>query len=174
MMEERIDVAVIQETKMLPGDREPYLEGYSLTRRDRPGAVRERGGGLAFAVRKGIGYSKTKLANLQVVEADILNIKGSAGKVLQVVNIYIPPKRVRQAEHVEVVMQDLDRLPKGRDAIWCGDFNTHHPLWDRDTEGDALGEALANWQPYHAERRRGDVVREEGRVQSHKRTGPHS
>ena len=39
-------------------------------------------------------------------------------------------------------MEDLERLPRGRDVLWSGDFNAHHPSWDENSEEDALGEAL--------------------------------
>ena len=61
---ERIEIADIQETKMLPKHRAPCLDGFSLVHRYRPGAVNERGGGFAFAVRRGIGYWITKHSSL--------------------------------------------------------------------------------------------------------------
>ena len=82
MQEDKVDVAIVQETKMLPSDREPHLDGYKLARRDRRGAVRERGGDLAFVVRRGIGFLRTRLGDLQAMEADVLNINGQAGRIL--------------------------------------------------------------------------------------------
>ena len=90
LRKQRIDVACIQETKLLLGDRTPYLEGYNMVRRDRPGVVREREGGLAFIVRKGVGYWISKIDHLQIVEADTLNLYGTGGRILRIVNTYIP------------------------------------------------------------------------------------
>ena len=43
------------------------------------------------------------------------------------------------------VKKDLERLPRGRDVLWSGDFNAHHPSWDENLEEDALGEALVEF-----------------------------
>ena len=42
LKKQKIDIATIQETKLLPGDRTPHLEGHNVARRDRPGRY-ERG-----------------------------------------------------------------------------------------------------------------------------------
>ena len=110
--------------------------------------MRERGG-LAFVFQRGIGFWRTRLGNLRAMMADVLNINGAAGRILKVVNVYIPPVRIQQADQVGRVIRDLDKLPWGRDVIWCGDFNAHHPLQENNAVGDYLGEALADWFTDH-------------------------
>ena len=47
-----------------------------------------------------------------------------------------PPIRENRAQRKREVVEDLKRLPKGRNVIWCGDFNAHH------REEDDMGERL--------------------------------
>ena len=67
--------------------------------------------------------------------------EGRQGR-LRIVNIYIPPFRENRAQREREVVEDLKRLPKGRNVIWCGDFNAHHPQWDPNREEDDMGERL--------------------------------
>ena len=53
-----------------------------------------------------------------------------------------PPFRENRAQRKREVVEDLKRLPKGRNVIWCGDFNAHHPQWDPNREEDDMGERL--------------------------------
>ena len=130
-------------------------------RRVRQEAVRERGGGLAFAVRNGVGYWINKVDDIQIVEADrhpelLWNIwkKPENCKHLHT------PSMSRWAEHVGRVTEDLERLLRGRDVFQSGNFNAHHPSWDENSEEDALGPMGGpgrddgRLQPCHPERRK--------------------
>ena len=145
LVREKPDVVVLQETKLREGDPTPHIERYVVTRFDRktrrPLAA-ARGGGLAVMMREGIAHWTEKHRGTSALEALIVNIPtgGRQGR-LRIINIYIPPSGNTELKEREREVEDLKRLPKGRNVIWCGDFNAHHPQWDPNREDD-MGERL--------------------------------
>ena len=140
---EKVDIAAVQETKLISGDPTPFIHGYNTIRHDRVG--QERGGGLAFLVKQGIGCWTTKYRTLKTVEAFAIKLASSGGRTLTILNIYIPPTRENRADQERRVMEEVRQLPRGRDTIWVGDFNAHHPMWDAAAEEDDLGGLLAEY-----------------------------
>ena len=62
---EKVDVVMIQETKLGVADRTPNLLGFTAVRRDRKGsgAYRSRGGGLIMYIRNDLSFWPQSLGN---------------------------------------------------------------------------------------------------------------
>jgi len=104
----RVDICVIQESKLQCNHRDPHVEGYSTIRKDRPpkedGSTR-KGGGLILFVKEDIPFTVMTMKNTQVdsaLEIMGIRIRDSEGANIQIVNGYCPPV---------CNTQDEDRVP---------------------------------------------------------------
>ena len=137
-----VDVAVVQETKLRAEDGEVRVRGYEMLRRDRWRGGRSRysrGGGLVTLVRRGWAYREIDCGVERdgVVEALGAEVVSPLGVVWRVLNVYVPPESV-----TGVCEEAFGRLRVlGSDECWlvCGDFNGHHPAWDRHVPVNARG-----------------------------------
>ena len=104
LQEEKIDVAVLQETKLTASTRTPKVPGFTILRQDRtihrvgnrPDQVGPPQGGLAILVRKGLSHQPHPLpANPAGAAVERLAVKifHSPAEVFTVCNIYRPPAR---------------------------------------------------------------------------------
>ena len=81
-----IDVALIQESKLIEGKPTPRLKGYAEVRADRPGSTHP-GGGLITFVKHDIAYRKIGTAMNGSIEALSVSVQQKANKWLDLVNI---------------------------------------------------------------------------------------
>mgnify|MGYP001828264297 CR=1 FL=1 len=78
-----------------------------------------------------------------VVEALGAEVVSQLGVVWRVLNVYVPPESV-----TGVCEEAFGRLRVlGSDECWlvCGDFNGHHPAWDRHVPVNARGAQVLQW-----------------------------
>ena len=146
-----IDIILVQETKLLPTNKNPSLPGYTVCRRDRPPApdgtgAGARGGGLITFVKKDISFRPTTAyldtRDAGQLEALAVEIPLSPRGHFTVVNVYNPP--VRGPTNPVSGVQSL-RVPEAP-FIVAGDFNAHSPLWDdASQDADSWGEELETW-----------------------------
>ena len=127
--EHKIDVVIIQETKLTENKPTPKLYGYACVRSDRPGSEFP-GGGLITYIKHNVAYRKVGSAKNGNVEAQSVSIQQSANKWLDITNIYIPPKAKENS---------ITWIPTSEAAILAGDLNGHAPLWDRTQPNDEMG-----------------------------------
>ena len=148
--ERRVDVCLIQETRLRAGARTPKFRQYASVRRDRPSSssVGPRGGGgLLTLVRSDVPFREVGVGggvgpgNLESLAVEVPT--GSDGK-LTLVNVYCPPVRNIPGES-RAVGFDPASLPTGRKVVIAGDLNAHSPLWDRSQPEDELGRNLEQW-----------------------------
>lgn len=134
--EYKIDVAVIQETKLLSKNKKnsPDIKGYQLYRGDRIGAE-NAGGGLMTVIKEGISFRKNGLRNRDGVELLGTSIHISGKKWLTLNNLYLPPNKPI----------DLSWIPVEQDSIFAGDFNGHARIWDNIQPTDDRGEKITDW-----------------------------
>jgi ribonuclease HI len=150
LLHHKVDVCLLQETKLGPGDDSPKFHGYAVVRRDRPceaGTRRVKGGGLMTLVKEDVPF--TRLPQLAGEPGNILEdlsvgIVARQGLTLRVCNVYCPPVRSLPGE-VRTEEFDVDRLPSGDKVLIAGDLNAHSSLWDFVQPEDALGEQLTEW-----------------------------
>jgi ribonuclease HI len=150
LSEKRIDVAVLQETKLRAEDGDIVVADYNMVRRDRQRCFlkgHSRGGGLAFLVKKGVAYRT--LWGKDVDGAEMLAIEIIGRDVtLKMANVYVPPTRSRGGG-IQCTGW-LDVLPLEKEWLVIGDVNAHHEWWDavvpRDERGEQLAERLEDNQ----------------------------
>lgn len=135
LISQKIDIALIQETKLLPKSRTPNIQGYSAIRTDRPNAEYP-GGGLISYISHDLNFKKIGSAFRNKVEAHSFSIQTQPKKWIDFTNIYIPP-RVEEA--------DLNWLPIGNRAMFVGDLNGHSRLWDDAQAEDNMGSKILDW-----------------------------
>ena len=147
LREHRVDVAVLQETKLREEDGTVRVRGYEMVRRDRwrgRGNIWTRGGGLAVLVREGWRYRElpSGIAADGVMEAQCVEVTSRDGEAWRVANVYIPPESRGALEE-----EELNRLTGEGEEGWvvCGDFNAHHRSWDEETRADRRGAMVMDW-----------------------------
>jgi len=149
--EHRVDVCLVQESKLGQRDRTPRFPGFTTIRQDRPhsGVGGARGGGLLTLVREDIPYrrcSSVRDAGDSALESLSVVVPVGGGEKLTIVNVYCPPSRRPQGEEGAAGF-DPATLPCHRGALIGGDLNVHSPLWDPFQPGDAGGGGIGTVAP---------------------------
>ena len=147
--EHRVDVALVQETKLTARDKTPQTPGYSTLRRDRE--IHRRGnqqpqGGLAILVRRGIAHEEVDLGPLPqgaCLERQSVVVHVLHQEPITLTNIYRPPARRAQDDNREAGLH-LDCWPSTPGHFVLGDVNAHG-AWDESHAGDDLGAELDEW-----------------------------
>ena len=146
LKEEKVDVCLVQESKLSARGPTPRIDGFASVRRDRPSgsAAGGRGGGLLTYVKEDIPFRVTEAyrphAEVGVVEAQAIEVRTGRGERLVISNVYVPPPRGADAAGFDPeVLSVSDR------HIFGGDFNAHSALWEDSQPGDGRGEALESW-----------------------------
>ena len=146
----RVDICLLQESKLSAGRRTPRLSGYSVVRRDRGTSGQggaPRGGGLLTFIKEDIAFREVELVRdhpgsiLETLGVEVVTGDGSG---LSILNVYCPPIRVLPGE-TRTAGFDPSVLPSGRRVVIGGDVNAHSPLWDDSQPSDEMGEALEQW-----------------------------
>ena len=145
----RVDVCLVQESKLIGSDRTPRFPGYTVVRQDRlrRPAGSARGGGLLTLIREDVPFRKcppVRPSEGSALESLSVVVPVGGGDKLTIVNVYCPPSRLNQREE-GVAGFDPATLPSHRRVLIGGDLNVHSPLWDPFQPGDALGEEVEQW-----------------------------
>ena len=142
LFEQKIHVAVIQETK-LSGGRLPTFPEYSPIQLDRPGGG--RGGGLLILIHKDLHFTnttqhtRTEMARAGQLDniTEIQTVRVCMHKHhIHIANIYIPPTSSQGLLGYEPKLDYLNTLPK---ALILGDFNAHDTAWYDNCTPDSRG-----------------------------------
>ena len=153
LQDKKVDIFVLQETKLIPADKTPKFPGYTVIRQDRPqlkGKEKNRGGGVLTGIKDDVPFRRVKM-NLKVIEDTItesitIEVPTHDGRKIRVTNVYIPPIRNTARDNRTEVF-NLRKWPSTEYDLYLGDMNAHSSLWDDNWEGksDARGEKLENW-----------------------------
>ena len=95
----KIDIITIQETKLKPTHRTPYLKDYTAIRTDR---TYKNGGGLMTYIKNDIIFTELKTphtTNNKLTELQHIKIHLANHKHLNIFNIYIPPRDTTNPDH---------------------------------------------------------------------------
>ena len=95
----KIDIFVIQETKLIRSDKTPRIPGYTVERKDRDqpkGKEKDRGGGLITGIKKSIAYKRMDMLSVRgakdkITESLIVEIPTKDKQKLRITNMYVPP-----------------------------------------------------------------------------------
>jgi hypothetical protein len=82
LQKHKVDVFALQETKLIAGDDDPKIPGYTLVQKDRkqkPDNESNRGGGLLMGVRNNIPFNPTEL-NILTDDNDVTDHRDSPSK----------------------------------------------------------------------------------------------
>uniref|UniRef100_A0A1I8HE60 Reverse transcriptase domain-containing protein n=1 Tax=Macrostomum lignano TaxID=282301 RepID=A0A1I8HE60_9PLAT len=148
----KVDVVMIQESKLDSVSRTPKIPGFTTVRKDRRtlrSSETYKGGGLLTLIRQEIPFRRLKGWSGGTVEGCRIVINLSAKQRLVLTNIYRPPIRRNAGadcrEHPDI---DLWLKPHQREII-AGDFNLHHTTWGslpgQGPEGAEQAKALLEW-----------------------------
>ena len=157
--EEKIDVFMIQETKLIMTDPTPKFKGYTLVRQDRVqrvGCERNRGGGLITGIKEGIAFRQARLDIAgnedEITEWITIEIPTVEKKKLRLTNIYIPPIRATTSESARCRKSIVtsDKWPISDSDCLFGDFNAHSEIWSDNVargliQQNARGDIIENW-----------------------------
>ena len=142
----KIDIITIQETKLKPTHRTPYLKDYTAIRTDR---TYKNGGGLMTYIKNDIIFTELKTphtTNNKLTELQHIKIHLANHKHLNIFNIYIPPRDTTNPDHSnsqEDITNCMTHILKTNNTILTGDFNAHHTLWHSPTT-DNSGTLIAD------------------------------
>tara|TARA_B110001454_G_scaffold192176_1_gene192306 strand:+ start:1042 stop:4992 length:3951 start_codon:yes stop_codon:yes gene_type:complete len=134
MQDYKIDLALIQETKLMPKSATPIIKGFATVRGDRKGAEFP-GGGLIIYVKEDIVFKSNGHCQRDAVELLSISVKTSNKKWLTINNIYIPPNGT----------YDLSWIPVKDGTVFAGDFNGHTQIWDEQQPSDSRGSDILDW-----------------------------
>ena len=143
LKKERIDVVLIQETKLTPQRRTPKLCGYSSIRLDRKN--QDGGGGVLAYISCSLVFERLRESNRMGTESSSFRIRLGKRKWVVLCNTYCPPSR----SHTRQSSLDFDAFPSSPDSILLGDLNAHNHLWDPFQPQDTRGESLLDWAYEH-------------------------
>ena len=142
----KIDIITIQETKLKPTHRTPYLKDYTAIRTDR---TYKNGGGLMTYIKNDIIFTELKTphtTNNKLTELQHIKIHLANHKHLNIFNIYIPPRDTTNPDHSnsqEDITNCMTHILNTNNTILTGDFNAHHTLWHSPTT-DNRGTLIAD------------------------------
>ena len=142
----KIYIITIQETKLKPTHRTPYLKDYTAIRTER---TYKNGGGLMTYIKNDIIFTELKTphtTNHKLTELQHIKIHLANHKHLNIFNIYIPPRDTTNPDHSnsqEDITNCMTHILNTNNTILTGDFNAHHTLWHSPTT-DNRGTLIAD------------------------------
>lgn len=149
LTENNIDIALVQESKLLSKHPDPRVEGYAVVRQDRPAhadGTERLGGGLLTFVKTDIPFSvvQQKPDPDSILETLSIKVNSTRKGQITITNCYCPP--IRNTEN-EVRQSGFDpaALSRLKAQLIAGDLNAHSQLWDDNQQPDEMGDKLEEW-----------------------------
>ena len=136
MEENKIKIAALQETKLMPSQKDPNTTDYTIVRADRD---RDKGGGLAFLVHKSIQFQQLH----DLPKDNSLESQGIKVNDVNIINLYIPPNSSCPPGYTASISNFLHM----KDTLILGDLNAHDTLWHSqlsDDRGRDLADEIGN------------------------------
>ena len=144
LQEKDVDVACIQETKLIPPDEMPELQHYTALRKDRENPGEARGGGLLMLIKRSIPYNPIgSEPNLpEGLESQRVEIPLLEEEPLRITNAYLPPQNSPYLHRMGFEEREIQMEVSIKDVI-CADLNAHDPLWDTRANPTGRGQLLS-------------------------------
>ena len=124
MENNKVKVAVIQESKLTPKSKNPCIHNYTTVRKDSPHG---QGGGLLIFIHRSVTFSKQPSSAESLFDPHLgeLAIEAEIGNTKLIIsNIYIPPASSCSNGY----QSSIEHLLTTKDSLILGDFNAHHPV----------------------------------------------
>ena len=141
MENNKVKVAVIQESKLTPKSKNPCIQNYTTVRNDRPHG---QGGGLLIFIHRSVTFSKqpSSADSLYDPHLEELAIEAEIGNTKLIIsNIYIHSA----SSGSNVYQSSIEHFLTTKDSLILGDFNAHHPSWysrSTDTRGRKIADSI--------------------------------
>ena len=141
MENNKVKVAVIQESKLTPKSKNPCIQNYTTVRKYRPHG---QDGGLLIFIHRSVTFSKqpSSAESLYDPHLEELAIEAEIGNTKLIIsNIYIPPGSSCSNGYQSSIEHHLTT----KDSLILGDFNAHHPSWysgSTDTRGTKMADSI--------------------------------
>ena len=129
----KIDIALIQESKLTAKCNTPQIKGYTASRTDRVN-TEFPGGGLMSYFKNDIVIKPLGSCNRGAIEIQSTAVRQEAKKWWTINKIYIPEGET-----------DLSWIPVKERTIFAGDFNAYNALWDEHQPDDKRGDLVIDW-----------------------------
>ena len=139
LAKDKVDIALVQETKLKAKNGTPKITVYSNIRFDRPD---QPGGGLLCLIKEDIPFTTPKHHNQLsgIVASTTFNVRVSKQKWLTIGNVCIPPNRSREKETIVT-----DHIPTGVNCFIAGDLSGHYSLRDPAQPTDSRSTRIEEW-----------------------------
>ena len=137
----KVQVAVIQESKLSPKSKNPCIQNYTTVRKDRSHGQE---GGLLIFIHRSITFCKQPSSpeSLSDPHLEELSIKDELGNTKLIIsNVYIPPVSSCSNGY----NSSIEHLLTTPDTLILGDINVHHPSWysrSTDTRGRKMDDSI--------------------------------
>ena len=140
LREQKVDIALIQETKLNSRRRTPQVNGYAPIRFDRPEG---NGGGLLCLIQSDLPFTSQNEWNCVKGNVQTATFKARTAKRqwLTFTNICTPPNRETGGEETIVT----SHIPTNRNCFLAGDLNDHSLSWDHTQPQDSRGDRIEEW-----------------------------
>jgi hypothetical protein len=129
---DKYDVCIIQEPYIdFRGKTRANRQGttvYPNTHQEHPDKTRS-----IILVNTDLLTDNRKQIHFQYPNITAIEITGDFG-TLQIINVYNDGDNNDTLKHISTYMRDRDRqrhIANPLHTLWMGDFNRHHPLWDK-------------------------------------------
>ena len=145
--EKKIDVALLQETKLMSSTAGPIANGWKVHRAERTVHLAQNEqpqGGLAVLVRPGVQSRRLESLNLPTgaaLESLGVSVETKHGW-MNLWNMYRPP--ATGGADVRDAALYLNHWPREKSSVICADVNAHGS-WDASRDSDQLGEEIDDW-----------------------------
>ena len=137
----KLDVIMIQESKLRATDKLPLIPGYSTVRKDRG---TDKGGGLITFIKDDLPFTTidhpTNVPG-SLLEYLAIRLNTKANKHLVFANVYCPPTRGEQIGSEF----NISEFPTNKDTIIGCDLNIHSYMWDQWQPEDRMGLEVESW-----------------------------
>ena len=139
---DNVNIDAIQETKLTNKTKPPKTPGWAAVRLDRH---KNKGGCLLMLIKDTMPFVENTTARPQSADPHLeqqdISIAMHNRQQLHIHNIYIPPRGSCRAGHNAAIAH---LLSNNEMSLIVGDINTHHSIWDTNTNEEERGKLLAD------------------------------
>ena len=144
-----VDIILLKETKLSLKNPNLLLEGFDAIGmgRKNSGTHTRRGGGFITYIKKGLQYSVPQCPAVTPLEEQCIHFLTSSRRSISITNVFIPPENSTHKRDLPTFIASL----LSAQGLICGDFNTHHFVWDDVPWSDERGTTLFQWAEDNSE-----------------------
>ena len=138
MENNKVKVAVIQESKLTPKSKNPCIQNYTTVRKDRPHG---QGGGLLIFIHRSVTFSKQPSSAESPPGRTCHRSSNWEHEVDHFQHLHSPSPSSCSNGY----QSSIEHLLTTRDSLILGDFDAHHPSWysgSTDSRGRKMADSI--------------------------------